>query len=89
VSVLQLWGVIGVPVLVAVVVLLVGHSPVRARVALGLLGALVLVFVAVPGTGQVSAAVVGMLAMLLVAGGRLEGPRRASHHETRARFTRS
>ena len=34
---LQLWIVLGVPVVVAVVVLLVGGSPARARVAVGLL----------------------------------------------------
>jgi len=89
VSILQLWVVVGVPTLVAVVVLLVGSSPTRARLALGLLGALTLVFVAAPDAGRVSAATVGMLAMLLVAGGRLEGTARPGHHETRARFTRT
>jgi hypothetical protein len=89
VSVLQLWVVVGIPTIVAVIVLLVGSSPVRARVALLLLAALTLVFVALPGGGRVSAAAVGMLAMLLVAGGRLEGTARPSHHETRARFTRA
>jgi uncharacterized membrane protein YqjE len=89
VSVLQLWIVVGVPTVVAVIVLLVGWSPVRARVALGLLGILTLVFVALPGAGRVSATVVGMLAMLLVAGGRLEGTARQAHHEARARFTRA
>jgi len=87
-SVLQLWIVVGIPILAAVIVLLVGSSPVRARVALLLLAALTLVFVALPGAGRVSSAAVGMLAMLLVAGGRVEGPARPSHHETRARFTR-
>jgi len=88
-SVLQLWIVVGIPTLVSVIVLLVGASPTRARVALGLLAALTLVFVALPDAGRVSSAAVGMLAMLLVAGGRLEGAARPSHHETRARFTRA
>ncbi len=88
-SVLQLWIVVGIPTLVAVVVLLVGSSPARARVALVLLAALTLVFVALPGAGRVSAASVGMLAMLLVAGGRLEGSAPPPHHETRSRFTRA
>jgi hypothetical protein len=88
VSVLQLWIVVGVPVLVAVVVLLVGDSPVRARVALGLLVVLAVVLAVMPGAGPASVALVGMLVMSLVAGGRLEGSGRPSHHETRARFTR-
>ena len=88
-SVPQLWIVVGIPALVAVVVLLVGSSPARARVALVLLAALTLVFVALPGAGRVSAASVGMLAMLLVAGGRLEGSARPPHHETRSRLTRT
>jgi hypothetical protein len=89
VSVLQLWIVIGIPALVTAGGLLVGDSPVRARWALGVLAGLVLVFVLAPGAGRVSAAAVGMLAMLLVAGGRLEGPARPAHHRTRARFTRA
>lgn len=88
-SVLQLWVIIGVPALVAVAGLLVGDSPGRARAALGVLAAVVLVFVLTPDAGRVSAAVVGMLAMLLVAGGRLEGPSRPAHHQTRARLTRA
>jgi hypothetical protein len=88
VSVLQVWVVVGIPTVVAVAVLLVGSSPLRARVALLLLAALTLVFVALPGAGRVSSAAVGMLAMLLVAGGRLEGAARPAHHRTRARFTR-
>jgi hypothetical protein len=89
VSVLQLWIVVGVPAIVTVAVLLVGDSPVRARAALAVLAALVLVFVLAPGAGRVSAAAVGMLAMLLVAGGRLEGPGKVPHHRTRARLTRA
>jgi hypothetical protein len=89
VTVMQLWIVVGIPTLVAVVVLLVGSSPLRARVALALLAVLTLAFVALPGSGRISSAVVGMLAMLLVAGGRLEGVARPSHHQTRARLTRA
>ena len=88
-SILQLWLVVGVPVLVAAAALLVGGSPARARAAVGLLAGLVLVLTAAPGAGRVSAAAVGMLAVLLVAGGRLEGspppdPRTARRHLTTA-----
>ena len=88
-SVLQLWIVVGVPAIVTVAVLLVGDSPVRASAALAVLAALVLVFVLAPGAGRVSAAAVGMRAMLRVAGGRLEGPGKVPHHRTRARLTRA
>jgi hypothetical protein len=74
VSILQLWLVVGVPVLATVAALLVGGSPSRARAAVGLLVGLVLMFTATPGAGRVSATAVGLLAVLLVAGGRLEGP---------------
>jgi hypothetical protein len=86
-SVLQLWIVVGVPVLVAAVVLLVGGSPVRARAAVGLLIAFAVVLALVPGAGGPSIAVLGLPVVVLVASGRLEGPRRARHHETRRRLT--
>ena len=73
-SILQLWLVVGVPVLVTVAALLVGGAPVRARAAVALLSGLVLLFTVTPGDGRVSAAAVGLLAVLLIAGGRLEGP---------------
>jgi len=86
-SVLQLWVVLGVPVSAAAVVLLVGGSPTRARVALGLLVALALGLASVPG-GGVSIALLAAPVMVLVASGRLEGPPRDRHHEMRHRMTR-
>ena len=88
-SIVQLWLVVGVPVLVTVAGLLVGGSPARARAAVALLGLLAVVFTVAPGGGRVSTAVVGLLAVLLVAGGRLEGPpppdaRAARRHLTTA-----
>jgi hypothetical protein len=87
VSVLQLWIVVGVPVVSAAVVLLVGGSPVRARVALGLLGALAVVLAIVPESGGPSVAVLALPIMVLVASGRLEGSQRIRHHETRRSMT--
>lgn len=86
-SILQLWVVLGVPVLVSVVVLLVGGSPVRARVALVLLVAYAVVLAFVPGAGGASIALLALPTVALVASGRLEGPRRPRHHETRRRLT--
>ena len=86
-SILQIWVVLGVPVLVSVVVLLVGGSPVRARAALGLLVAYAVVLALVPGAGGPSIAVLALPAVVLVASGRLEGPRRPRHHETRRHLT--
>jgi hypothetical protein len=89
VSILQLWLVVGVPVLVTVAGLLVGGSPARARAAVALLAGLVLAFTAAPGGGRVSAAAVGLLAVLLVAGGRLEGPAPADPAAARRHLTRA
>lgn len=86
-STIQLWLVVGVPVLVAVAGLLVGGSPARARAAVGLLVLLAAVFTASPGAGRVSTAVVGLLAVLLVAGGRMEGPPPADPREARRHLT--
>lgn len=86
-SVLQLWIVIGVPVLVAAVVLLVGGSPVRARIALGMLGAFAAALALLPGGTGTSITVIALPVIVLVASGRLEGPRRPRHHESRHRMT--
>lgn len=86
-SSLQLWIVLGVPVLMTVVVLLVGGSPIRARVALALLVALAGVLALVPGSDGPSIALLGLPVVVLIASGRLEGPRRPRHHETRRRLT--
>ncbi len=86
-SVLQLWIIVGVPVVVAAVVLLIGGSPVRARIALALLVGFAVVLAVVPGAGGPSIALLGLPVMVLVASGRLEGPQRPRHHETRRRMT--
>jgi hypothetical protein len=86
-SVLQVWIVIGVPAIVAAIVLLVGGSPTRARAALGLLVALAAVLATVPPAGGPSVALLGLPIVILVASGRLEGTQRQRHHETRRRMT--
>ena len=86
-STLQLWIVIGIPVIVAAVVLLVGGSPARARIALGLLAAFAVVLALVPGAGGPSIAALSLPIVVLVASGRLEGPARVPHHATRRRYT--
>jgi len=83
----QLWIVIGTPTMVAVLALLVGGSPMRARVALGLLIALAVVLAIVPGAGGPSIAALGLPVMVLVASGRLEGPARVPNHAGRRRYT--
>jgi hypothetical protein len=87
VSTSQLWIVIGVPVLVAALALLVGGSPIRARVALALIVGFAVVLAVVPGAGGPSIALLGLPVMILVASGRIEGPPRAPHHTTRRRYT--
>ena len=86
-SVLQVWLIIGVPVLASVVVLLIGGSPVRARIAYGLIVALAVVLAVVPSGGGASIALLALPATVLMASGRLEGPRAPRHHETRRRLT--
>ncbi len=86
-SVLQVWLIVGVPVLVAVVVLLIGGSPVRARIAYGLIVVLAVVLATVPSGGGASIALLALPATVLMASGRLEGPRSPRHHETRRRMT--
>lgn len=88
-STLQVWLVLGVPLLVLAVGLLVGGSPARARAAVGVLCLLVLVLVALPDRGRTSAAAVGLLAVLLVAGGRPEGAAPADPQRERRRLTRT
>jgi len=87
VSTLQLWIVVGVPLLVAALVLLVGGSPARARIALGLIVLFAVVLALVPGAAGSSIAVLGLPILVLVASGRLEGPPATPHHRTRRRYT--
>lgn len=86
-SVLQVWLIIGIPVLVAVVVLLVGGSPVRARIAFALIVVLAVVLAIVPAGGGASIALLALPATVIIASGRLEGSRALRHHETRRRLT--
>jgi hypothetical protein len=86
-SVFQLWIVVGVPAVAASVVMLVGGSPVRARVALVLLTSFAVLLAFFPGGGS-SIAVLAVPIIVLVASGRLEGPSRVSHHQERQRLTR-
>jgi hypothetical protein len=86
-SALQLWIVVGVPVLVAVLVLLVGGDVRRSRFALLLIVSLAVVFVVAPGAGGASVAVLALPAIILVASGRLEGPSAVPHHASRRRLT--
>lgn len=86
-SVLQVWLILGVPVLVAVVVLLVGGSPVRARVAYGLLVGFAVVLAFVPEGGGPSIALLALPATVMMASGRLDGSTSPRHHETRRRMT--
>jgi len=88
-STLQLWIVVGVPALVAAIVLLVGGSPVRSRYALALIVAFAVVLALVPGAGGPSIALLGLPVVMLVASGRLEGVAREPHHTTRRRYTRA
>lgn len=86
-SILQVWIVLGVPVLMTVVVLLVGGSPVRARIALALLAALAAVLALFPGAGGPSIAFLSLPVVVLIASGRLEGTQGPRHHEERRRLT--
>jgi len=86
-SVLQLWVVVGVPVVFSAIVLLIGGSPPRARVALGLLVGLAVLLATSTNAAGASIAALGLPIMVLVASGRLEGTRSPRHHETRRRLT--
>lgn len=84
---LQTWLIVGVPGLVTASALFVGRSRVRALVGFAVLLAVLLTFVLVPGD-PISAAVVGIITMLLVATGRGQTDDQfREHHEQRERFT--
>lgn len=87
-DVVQTWLLVGVPGVVLAAGLFVGRSRLRAWFGYGVLLALVLTFVLVPGDG-VSAAVIGLIAVAMVATGRGTGrdAEHAEHHEQRGRFT--
>ena len=87
-DVLQMWVVVGVPGLVVAAGLFVGRSRLRAWIGYAVLLALVIAFVLTPG-GGLSAAAVGLIAVVFVATGR--GSRIdaqfSEHHEGRERYT--
>lgn len=87
-DVLQAWIIVGVPGLVVAAALFVGRSWPRAMLGYLTLAVLVATFVMVPAGGA-SAAVIGVITVLLVASGR--GLRRdvtnREHHEQRGRLT--
>lgn len=87
-DVMQTWLLVGVPGVVLAAGLFVGRSRLRAWLGYGVLLALVLTFVLVPGDG-VSAAVIGLIAVAMVATGRGTGrdEEHTEHHEQRRRFT--
>ncbi|MEY3019891.1 MAG: hypothetical protein RLZZ272_875 [Actinomycetota bacterium] len=72
-DVLQTWIVVGVPAVLTALVLLVGRDRQRALAGLGVLAGLSVVFLLVPG-GRASAALVGLVAVGLVAAGTGQVP---------------
>jgi hypothetical protein len=85
---LQSWLMIGIPGLVVVAGLLVGRSATRAAFAYLTLAVLVTFFLTVP-RDRISAAVIGLFAVVLVANGRgtHTDDDMPEHHENRKRFT--
>lgn len=84
---LQTWIVVGVPGLTAAACLFVGRSRLRALGGFAVLTAVLLTFVLVPGD-TISAALIGVLMMGLVAVGRGQtDDAQPEHHEHRERFT--
>ena len=73
-DVLQAWIVVGVPAVLTALVLLVGRDPRRSLAGIGVLAALGLGFLLVPG-GRASAALVGLAAVGLLAAGTGEATR--------------
>ncbi len=86
-NVLQAWLLVGVPGLILVASLFVGHSRIRAYAGYAVLAALVGIFLTVDG-GAISAGVIGLAAVGLVATAQgAEESTEPEHHETRDRFT--
>lgn len=86
-NVLQAWLLVGVPGLVVIAALFVGHSRIRAYVGYIVLAALVGTFLVVEG-GAISAGIIGLSAVALVATAQgAEESDEPEHHETRDRFT--
>lgn len=72
-DVLQTWIVVGVPAALTALVLFVGRDRRRSFAGVGVLAALTVVFLLVPG-GRTSAALVGLAAVGLVAAGAGQAP---------------
>ena len=87
-NILQSWLIVGVPVLVLVGGMFAGHVAYRAQIGYVLLAALLVWFVLVPGD-VISAAIVGLIGVGLIATGRGTAKDAAvpEHHENRKRFT--
>lgn len=86
-DVLQTWLIVGVPGLVVAAGLFAGRSRVRSLVGYGILVALVVTFLLVPGD-VISAASIGLIAFVLVALGRgMQADEEPEHHQTRDRYT--
>lgn len=86
-DVLQSWVAVGVPGLLVVAALFVGHSVLRARIGYVVLAGLAVFFAVVP-RDAVSAAIIGAVAVALVATGRGTGSDEVrEHHQDRKRFT--
>ena len=87
-DILQSWLIVGVPALLVVAAMFVGNAAWRAWVGYVVLAAAVVFFVVVPADG-VSAAIFGLIGVLLVANGRGTGVDRGKleHHQNRKRMT--
>lgn len=87
-NILQSWLIVGVPALLVVAAMFVGNSAWRAWVGYGVLAATVVFFAVVPSDG-VSAAIFGLVGVILVANGRGTGvdSDRLEHHQNRKRLT--
>jgi hypothetical protein len=87
-DVLQSWIVVGVPGVVVAAALFAGRSRLRAQLGYVVLAALVMFFLIVPAD-MVSAAVLGLAAVVLIAAGRGTNVDVAAleHHQQRGRFT--
>jgi hypothetical protein len=86
-NLLQTWLIVGVPGLIVVAGLFVGRSQWRSLTAYGVLAAVVLTFLLVPGD-VISAAAVGLIGFFFVATGRgTAADDVPEHHKTRAKYT--
>jgi hypothetical protein len=87
-NVMQAWVIVGIPGLAVVLGLFTGTSQRRAWFGYGVLAALIVFFVLVPGDA-VSAALLGIVLVTFVAGGRgtHTDTRATEHHENRKRLT--